>query len=158
MPTKKIWLKHYHYDIFQPFEITEKGIDTTDKNDLRFNFHAGDAGEIETIYIKFEPTVDPLDFSRQPALVDMDKEKLNSYTGEFKIGEIIAKVYTKNDQTLYLFVPGQPEYELIPTGPDKFSIKKLEGYSIEFVEDKNENITGVLFIQPNGTFQATKSK
>jgi hypothetical protein len=57
---------------------------------------------------------------------------------------------------LFLFVEGQPEYELQPSGINKFSTKKLEGYSFEFTEAENGNINGVLFIQPNGTFKATK--
>ena len=155
-PIKKIWLKHYHYDIFQPFEITKKGIDTTEKSELRFNFHTNDMGEIETVYLKMEPTLNPICFKRTPDIIDLEKGKLKIYNGDYALGEIVAKFYTKNDQTLFLFVPGQPEYELVPTGPDKFSIKKLEGYNIEFVADANKIITGVLFIQPNGTFKATK--
>lgn len=115
-----------------------------------------DMGEIEAVYLKIEPTLDPVCFKLLPDIIDLEKGKLKIYTGDYALGEIVAKFYTKNDQTLFLFVPGQPEYELVPTGPDKFSIKKLDGYKIEFVEDANKNITGVLFIQPNGTFKATK--
>jgi CubicO group peptidase (beta-lactamase class C family) len=156
LPLKKLWLKHYNYDTFQPFEITKKGIDTTENSELRFNFHTSDMGEIEAVSVKMEQTLEPLIFKRQPDIINLDKGKLNTYTGEYTLGEIVARIYTKTDQTLYLFVPGQPEYELIPTGVNKFSIKKLDGYSIEFVEDQNKNITGVLFIQPNGTFKAIK--
>jgi hypothetical protein len=73
LPLKKIWLKHYHYDIFQPFEITKIGIDSTEKSELRFSFHTNEMGEIESVYIKMEPTVDPLDFKRQPDIVSLDK-------------------------------------------------------------------------------------
>jgi hypothetical protein len=156
MPLKRIWLKHYHYDIFQPFEITKKGIDTTEKSELRFNFHTSDAGQIESVQAKMEPSVDPIIFKHQPDLINLDKERLKDYTGEYEIGGMIAKVYTKNAQTLFLFVPGQPEYELMPTGINKFSIKKLDGYNIEFVEDEHKKINGILFIQPNGTFRAAK--
>ena len=44
------------------------------------------------------------------------------------------KVYVKNDKVLYLFVPGQSEYELIPTEKNRFSLKVLDGYKIEFLE------------------------
>jgi CubicO group peptidase (beta-lactamase class C family) len=156
LPLKRIWLKHYNYDTFQPYEITKKGIDTAENSELRFNFHTSDLGEIEALYVKMEPTLDPLCFKHQTDIIDLDKDRLKAYTGDYALGEIIAKFYTKNDQTLFLFVPGQPEYELIPTGMNKFSIKKLEGYKIEFVENENKKITGVLFIQPNGTFKAVK--
>ena len=135
LPLKKIWLKHYNYDTFQPFEITKRGIDTTENSELRFNFHTSDMGEIEAVSVKMEPALDPISFKRQPDIINVDKSRLNVYTGEYVIGEIVARFYTKTDQTLFLFVPGQPEYELIPTGINKFSIKKQDGYNIEFVED-----------------------
>jgi hypothetical protein len=156
LPLKKLWLKHFHYDTFQPFEITKKGIDTTEKSELRFNFHTSDMGELESVSVKMEPALDPISFKRQPEIINLDKSRLDAYTGEYALGEIVTRFYTKSDQTLFLFVPGQPEYELIPTGMNKFSIKKLNGYNIEFVEDENKNVTGVLFIQPNGTFKAMK--
>jgi hypothetical protein len=156
LPLKKLWLKHYHYDIFQPFEITKKGIDTAENSELRFNFHTNNSGEIESIFINIEPANEALKFKRQTNVINIEKDVLKKYTGEYLIGEFVAKVYTKNDQTLFLFVEGQPEYELEPTGVNKFSIKILDGYKVEFTEAENGVINGVLFIQPNGTFKATK--
>lgn len=156
IPLKKLWLKHYHYDIFQPFEITKKGIDTTQNGELRFNFHTNNLGEIESIFVNIEPTLKPVEFKLQSEILNLEKGALKRYTGEYAIGEMVAKVYTKNDETLFLFVEGQPEYELQPIGINKFTIKTLEGYRLEFTEAENGNINGVLFIQPNGTFRATK--
>ena len=65
------------------------------------------------------------------------------------------KVYVKNDKALYLFVPGQPEYELIPTEKNRFSLKVLDGYKIEFLE-KDDVITDMNLMQPNGKFKAKK--
>jgi len=155
-PLKKILLKHYHYDIFQPFEITKKGIDTAENNELRFNFKTNDVGEIDNISVKLEPSVKAIEFRRQPDVVNLDKDALKKYTGEFAIGDFIAKVYTRKDQQLFLFVPGQPEYELVSTGANKFLIKSLDGYKIEFTEGENGKIAGLIFIQPNGNFKAVK--
>jgi hypothetical protein len=66
------------------------------------------------------------------------------------------KIYTKNDKKLFLFVPGQPEYELIPTSLNHFSIKNLNGFSLEFLESTSKKIQEVKFIQPNGSFVAKK--
>lgn len=71
-------------------------------------------------------------------------------------GAETAKIYIKNGNTLCLFVPGQPEYELVAVGGDKFSIKTLTGFNIQFVLDDKGVVTGLLAIQPNGTFKATK--
>ena len=156
IPDKKFWLKHFHYDIFEPFEITKKGIDTADRSELRLNFQTDNSGEITSVFINVEPALKAIEFKRQTDIINLEKGALKKYEGEYAIGEVVARIYSKNDQTLFLFVPGQPEYELEPTGVNKFSIKALEGYKLEFTQAENGNINGVLFIQPNGTFKATR--
>ena len=151
-----MWLRHYHYDIFEPFEVKESGIDTTDTSELRINFSTNDAGEISSLKVKFEPALDPIEFRRSPNEIVVDKEILENYVGEYELSGMIAKIYLKGDENLFLFVPGQPEYELLATGLHTFSIKSLEGFKLEFIEGENKAIIEVLFIQPNGTFKATK--
>ena len=55
-------------------------------------------------------------------------------------------------------VPGQPEYELVPVDKDKFGLKILSGYYIQFSVDDKNKVTGLTFIQPNGSFKATRKK
>lgn len=155
LPLHKYWLKHHHYDVFEPLEVNETGIDTTEQSQLNFNYSTGITGEISGTSIKMEPTLDPLFFKRTPEIVDLDKETLESYTGEYDIAGTIVKVYIKGEDKLYAFIPGQPEYELISVGNDKFNIKMLDNYSVQFVKE-GEKITGLKFIQPNGVFSATK--
>jgi hypothetical protein len=140
----KLWLKHYHYDIFEPFEVKKWGVDTTGFLDgsLRLNFKSDNSGEISNLEIKIEPTIDPVEFKRTPEKAEVDKETLEKYAGEYDLAGTTAKVYLKGESTLYLFVPGQPEYELYPTEKHKFSIKILDGYNVEFVEE-NEEITKI---------------
>lgn len=156
MPINKYWLKHYHFDIFQPFDVTKNKADTTDKNELRFNFHTNDIGDLESVFIKLEPTLKAIEFKRQLNVVKLDSEALKKFAGEYFIGEMSARFYIKHDATLFLFVAGQPEYELVPTGISSFSIKTLDGYKIEFNTAENGVVTSALFIQPNGTFKATR--
>ena len=66
------------------------------------------------------------------------------------------KVYIKNENKLYLFVKGQPEYELLATGTHKFVIRTLEGFKVEFVESDDKLINKIMVIQPNGTFEASR--
>lgn len=86
----------------------------------------------------------------------MEKAELEKYVGEYELAGMTAKFYIKGENTLYLFVPGQPEYELLPLEKHKFALKIVEGYKVEFVEDESGNLTEVLFVQPNGTFKAKK--
>jgi hypothetical protein len=64
----------------------------------------------------------------------------------------------KGEKTIYLLVPGQPEYELVPVDKDKFSIKILKGFTVQFNRDDKKEVSELLSIQPNGTFKATKKK
>ena len=92
-PLKKLYLKHYHYDIFEPFEVTETGIDTTDSGPLRLNFGSNDSGGISFAKIKAEAALDPIKFKRTPNTIDVDKETLEKYTGTFELSGMEIKVY-----------------------------------------------------------------
>ncbi len=155
---RKLWLRHMHYDIFEPFEVTSEGIDTTAVPPGRFNFRTGDDGEIESVMYAAEPSLKPLEFKRKLTIIDVDPKTLARYVGEYEIAGMVTRVYVKNESTLYLFVPGQPEYELQPIGPKLFALKILDGFRLEFVEDKNGEIGSAIFIQPNGSFEAKRKK
>jgi len=154
----KFYLRHYHYDIFEPFRVEKTGIDTTDVGPLRFNFSTNNAGEISGAEMKVEPTIDPITFKRKPTTIDVTKETLEIYVGEYEISGMTMKIYTKGGTTLYAFVKGQPEYELLATDTHKFSLKILEGYKLEFLEDDDQSINSLMMIQPNGSFKATRKK
>lgn len=153
---KKLWLKHYHYDVFQPFEVTKHGIDTTDTQMLLFNFKTNDRGELESIFANLQVGIKPIEFKRVAVNLQIDREILDKYVGEYAIGEIVSKIYVKDKNTLFLFVPGQPEYELAPAGSDTFKLKMNDGYRIQFTKSDAGKINGLLFIQPNGTFKAVR--
>lgn len=150
------WLEHYHYDVFKPYTMDGKKVDTTDVNRFMLNFAINNAGEIASVEIKLEGTLDPIEFKRTPKEIEVDQQQLQRYVGEYDLVGMIAKVYLKEDKKPYLFVPGQPEYTMVPTGKHRFSIKNLDGYKLEFIENETEKITAVNFIQPNGTFKAFK--
>ncbi len=153
---KTVYLRHVHYDVFEPFEVTQTGIDTTDAWPL-FNFSTNDAGDISELKMKIEDALDhPIEFKHTPNLIEVAKSTLDKYVGVFEVAGAEIKFYLKNENTLFLFVAGQPEYELLATEKNKFSFKALEGFKVEFVESADKNINEVLMIQPNGTFKAKR--
>lgn len=159
-PTGDIWIRHYHYDVFEPFDVDEKtGIDTTDKSDLRIQFHMSPAGDINMVSMPLQPGLKDIEFGRIPKPKEITKEELKKYEGtyEFAPGKE-AKFYIKGEKTLYAFVEGQPEYELVPVDKNKFDFKILKGFSVQFEENDKGEIVSASFIQPNGTFKATKKK
>lgn len=154
---EKYWLKHFHYDVFQPFQVFENKIDTAQNSDMRFNFRTSNAGEIETVQIfGLEPSLSkPLEFARQAETKEIKSAELKKYVGDYELGGMVAKVFIKDEKSLKLFVQGQPEYDLLYLGNDKFSIKNLNGFKLEF-EQSNGAVSGCSFVQPNGTFKAKK--
>lgn len=155
---KLMWLKHYHYDVFVPYEVIKGKIDTSQMPSVFVNFRTDDLGEISGFTTTIEPAIEAQEFKRKPLLVEMDKSVLENFVGEYEIGGMIAKVYLKGDKDLYLYVPGQPEYELLAVSQILFMIKILDGYKVEFLKNEEGKVDALLFIQPNGTFKAIKAK
>jgi len=152
---KNFWFKHAHYDVFNVFEIDKKlGIDTTDDN-TAFQFQMNRAGEITWVEAELQPGLKPLQFMKTPKAAPVDSAQLKKYEGEYELGGVTAKVYLKSN-VLYVFVPGQPEYETIPAGNHEFKLKVLPGYSVKFEVNDKGDVTALNFIQPNGTFKAKR--
>ncbi len=156
---KTFYLKHVHYDVFEPFEVTSFGIDTTDTGPIKMNFKTNDAGEIASLHAKMEPALeDAIEFKRQPKLMAIAMEDLGIYEGEYDISGLALKVYTKEDGQLHMFVPGQPEYTLLPLEEHLFMIKELEGFKVKFKSLKEGKMMEAISMQPNGNFTAKRKK
>lgn len=151
---QRIFLKHYHYDVFEARDIDKKGeIDTASSN-FRINFSFGTDGKITGVSL-------PLDgrsvvFTFRPKEVALTKEMLETYKGDYNLGKTVVKVYLK-DKTLCVSLPGQPDYETTSIGGDSFNINALTGYSLKF-ERNGDQIESLTFKQPNGNFKAVRKK
>lgn len=147
------YLQHYHFDIFRVRSTQES---SEPKETQKIKFVLDEAGAVESFTAKLEPGVKDIVFEKMPEVLDIKKEELGKYEGEYELAPgMFAKFYIKENK-LYAFIEGQPEYELEATGKNKFNLKVLKGYSVEFEEAANGAITAVSFIQPNGTFKAKK--
>ena len=152
-----LWLRHYHYDVFDIFDKDAKeGIDTSAAGPVKIQFQMNAAGDIESLTVPFEAGLKPIVFTKQLKVKAVTKEDLQKYTGEYELSGATVKIYIKNDKTLYALVPGQPEYELVPTDKDKFGLKIISGYYVQFSVDEKNKVTDLTFIQPNGNFKAVK--
>lgn len=156
-PRAKNWLRHSFYDIFEPFDVDKAtGIDTTDRENIRFQFHMNIAGEIEGLSAEVQPGLKPIIFSRSPKSKPLTAEDLAKYVGEYQLMDMNVKVEVRNGSTLYVIAPGQPDYETIYTGNHEFRLKALQGFSVKFELNSAGKATRAVFTQPNGTFTATK--
>lgn len=162
-PTLTWWLSHYHYDTFQPFD-TKGGIDTTDitnsLTDLRLQFTTNVAGDLDGLAITgIEPSLPkPLLFNKRTQTQAIAVADLKQYEGEYDLAGTILTVTIRDGKTLYLNVPGQPDYELAFSGSHAFIIKQLSGYSVQYEVNKPGNVVALTLIQPNGRFKATRKQ
>lgn len=150
----KIFLDHYHYDIFNIRSVEDEEGSSASK----INFLTNNKGEIGSFETSLEPTVKDLVFTRVTEELQLTGSTMNKYVGEYELPGMLAKIYIRGENTLMLLVPGQPDYELVPVKEHEFEIKNLKGFSIKFGVDKDGKIEHASFIQPNGIFKATKKK
>ncbi|MCA0132146.1 serine hydrolase [Winogradskyella alexanderae] len=152
------YLHHFHYDTFELIDVKEGVIDTTQFGGaLKVTFTTNVAGDIDYMKANIEPMTDAIPFKRTPNTIDVDAKTLKQYVGLYDLMGTEIKTYIKDENVLYVFVPGQPEYPLVPTAEHKFNFKTLEGFKVEFIEE-GDAITEIKFVQPNGTFIGTRKK
>ena len=155
---EKIFINHFHYDTFELIDYSDGKVDSTEiGSSLKVNFKTNESGDIESLTTSIEPTTEAIVFKRTPNTIEVDAKTLEQYVGNYDLAGQVVKFYIKDENILYAFLKGQPEYELVPTDEHKFNLKILDGYKVEFVEVKGM-ITTVKFIQPNGVFSAKKKE
>lgn len=151
-----IRLDHYHYDQFNAI-ILDPALEERDP--IRFSFHTDVQGDIYKLTVPFETGVKDIEFEKITQPIQIPGSELEKYVGEYEFTPgAVAKFSIKDGKTLYAFIEGQPEYELVPSGNHKFDLKILKGYSVLFEVGEKGEILSVSFVQPNGTFKALRKK
>lgn len=151
------WLEHYHYDVFVPNDVMIDPDDEQQASSVRLQFLTDLQGDINAFTIKgLEAGVEDIKFTRKIMPVAVATNELEKYVGDYALPGVTAKVYLRGE-TLMVLVPGQPDYETIPLGNHEFKLKvpNVDGFSVRF-EMSGDKVTAMYFVQPNGTFKATK--
>ena len=150
----RVRLDHFHYDVFTA--------DTSSKefSGLRVMFVPEADGSIESLAVPMESALPPIEFERLPDSRLSDPVYLRRYAGSWTIAGQNFTV-TERAGTLLVDLPGQTRFTLEPEGiaPDgsaTFSIDGLTGFRVRFTEEDGELVA--LFLQPNGTFRASKTE
>jgi Domain of unknown function (DUF3471) len=151
-----IRLDHFHYDQFNAV-ILDPSLE--DQAPIRMSFHIDQTGAISKMTVPFESGVKDIEFEKETKAIDVNKSDLKKYEGDYELAPgMLAKFYIKGEKTLYAFIEGQPEYELVPTAKNKFDLKIMKSYSVQFEENEKGEILSASFIQPEGIFKAPKKK
>jgi hypothetical protein len=151
-------LQHYHYNYFSFIPVHE-GIDATENDAIKGQFTINLKGDIQSLKLPFEASVKDIEFVKEVQAIEVSNKELQVFTGDYLLpGPTVVKVYIRNEKTLMVLVPGQPDYELVPVKENLFNFKIISGYSVRFDKDEKGEVTALSFIQPNGTFKANRKK
>jgi CubicO group peptidase (beta-lactamase class C family) len=144
-------LDHWHYDVFsiaeesQDLFISWKGMKLTFRNNIE--------GDVDELAIPFEPQSGDIVFKKRAGDALLDLSYLKQFTGFYELYGFTGEVALKNG-SLIAAIPGQPLFELVPTGINEFKVKKMAGYAIRFVMDSANRVKEVLLVLPYGAFTA----
>ena len=151
MPLLEGPLSHYHYDVFEL-----KAMILGQEQNSKVYFATDLKGNIASLSVQLEPSVKDIVFARAADKAMTEKGFLEKFVGTYILSEAEVKVALREGEVLFLTVPGQPDYELVPYKGTEFNLKGVDGYSVEFKQDTSGAVTEVIFHQPNGTFTAKK--
>ncbi len=143
-------LEHWHYETFNGL----KGEDPTFE-DMKLTFQTDVNGNVAAVAAPFEPTADDIVFKKKPDERYYDPKFLQKLTGKFVLMNQVTTIELKGN-TLTLFVPGQPVYDLVPDLGDEFYLKQVPVIRVRFIFDAKGEVTGLESIQPGGVFELKK--
>jgi CubicO group peptidase (beta-lactamase class C family) len=142
---------HFHYEVFASPDDKLNDLAQT-----KVQFVTNLDGDVGSVLIALESSVKAIEFIRQPDAAFKNRDFLKQFAGVYEIGSVNATVALRDDNVLTLAIPGQTVRELAGLRGKKFLVKGLNGFSLEFIEDKSGKITQAAFYQPNGNFVAVR--
>jgi hypothetical protein len=117
-------LNHYHYDRFDTPNDEQFGV-------WSISFLTNPQGDIQDAKMSLDEA--EAVFIKKPNLSLSDKSTLERYAGKYGHGATNITIILKSDNVLYLTVPGQPTYQLVPYKQSKFHLQGFADYTIQFV-------------------------
>jgi hypothetical protein len=144
-------LEHFHYDVFRLSGLEGTG---SPFDGVKMQFQSDVDGDIDRVTIPMEPAVAPIVFTRRAPASLADSATLALYVGTYDLAGQHVRVHIEHGK-LFVTVPGQPDFELIPSKPGEFSLKELTGFNMRF-EPAAGPVRKAVFMQPNGNFVAVR--
>jgi CubicO group peptidase (beta-lactamase class C family) len=148
-------LDHWHYDVFNVAQ--EKQDMVVSFEGTKFTFCNNANGEIGELIVPFEPTADDIVFKRKHEEKLSTLTYLRQFTGAYEIYGYTVEIVIR-DHGLVAIIPGQPNYELIPSSENEFVVKSMTGSTVRFMMDSNNKVVEVLLIHPYGAFSANPKR
>jgi CubicO group peptidase (beta-lactamase class C family) len=138
-------LSHYHYDRFDSPNDEEYGL-------WSLNFMTDPSGAISSLVVSLDEG--QVTFTRRADPGLSDPAVLLAYEGKYTMGGTIFSVELVGNE-VFLVIPGNPKYRLIPVSKDTFRIQEFADIRIIFARE-NDVITGFKMRDPSGEYMVTK--
>ncbi len=145
----KLTLDHYHYDVF------EGSAEALGEEKMKVQFHQDLIGNINSISIALEPSLDPIVFTRVVPAQHNDPAYISKVIGKYNLEGLDVNIEVKNE-SLYLSPVGQPTFKMKSSSKDVFTFDAMPGYSAKFKFNGKNKAQELVMIQPNGTFIAKR--
>ena len=141
-------LSHYHYD---RFDTPDDEID----GKWSVNYLTNPQGDIDKIVMSVDEG--EVTFTRKADASMTDPMKLAKYLGNYELAGTIFEIILKDDNKLFLTIPGQPNYELLPYKKDKFRFKQFADLLVTFINE-NGIIKALELTDPSGVYHYNRKQ
>ena len=135
-------LDHWHYEVFQAPADRQNPLELT-----RVQFNTDFSGEVASISVPLEASVEPIVFTRQPPAEMRDRKFLDAVAGDYEVGGVPVTIAVREDNVLQYIVLGNVR-ELIPVRGTYFRFKDLTGVALEFMKNPSGQYDRLVFYRP----------
>ncbi len=145
-------LEHWHYETFNGLKAEDPTF-----TDFKLTFRTDLNGRVASLSGVFDAAVDEIVFKKKPEARLSDPGYLKKFVGSYDMMGQLLTISVKGN-VLAMSAPGQPATELVPELGGEFALKEARIIGVRFVEGPDGAVTAMEFIQPNGIFEAKKTK
>jgi CubicO group peptidase (beta-lactamase class C family) len=143
-------LEHWHYDTFNGAKVK----DNTFEN-MKFTFQTDANGFVASVAAPFEPAVKEIVFVKKPDARLFDPAFLARFTGDYSLQGQTISIGIKG-QALVANLPGQPQFDLLPSLSGDFALKQVQIVTFHFVSDEQGKVSAVEIRQPGTVLTAKR--
>lgn len=149
-------LEHWHYETWNGLKIEGEKADHSFE-DFRIQFRTDFDGEVSGVAAPMEPAVHEIVFVRKPDVRLSDPAFLARLAGTYALGPQKA-VFTMQGRSLALEIDGRRQPVLLPYTNNRFRLEGARGITLKFDVPPEGLASKVLFVQPNGVFEAKRAE
>jgi CubicO group peptidase (beta-lactamase class C family) len=144
-------MAHRHYETY------DLEVGRFEEMQMTVTFRTDAEGDVADLAVPFEPSVEPIVFTRLPDPELSDEAVLRTFEGTYAMGPLTLEVTQSRPGRLTAAVAGQGPMRLVPHRGRRFRVDGVQGASATFEVDDDGAVREVL-VQPVGVFTPAPSE